>query len=301
MKRTLPTLSHGLLHLAVIGLAAIPLCATPAAGQRTIAERRAARPDGAIRIHNLVGSVEVIGWDRDTIAVTGTVREGAEPFGFHVSGGGAKLGIWPGTGEALPSELRIQVPRRSRVSVKTESADVVISEVTGSVDVSSVSGRIVVRGSPGELFLESMAGPIEAEVASRVLRARSAGADITVRGLVADAEVLSVSGNVYVMNKRVARGRFESVDGRVQYRGGIAPGSSIEFITHSGDIDVALLRNANARIAVNSYQGEVESLLQGKLVQSGGKGNRQYALTLGTGGADLVVRTFKGRVRLGYW
>jgi hypothetical protein len=284
----------------------LPLCvlllvaAAPVAAQRPIDERRAAAADGAIRIHNLAGSVRVTGWDRDTIAVTGTVREGAEPFALHVSGGNAKLGIWPGSGEALPSQLEVRVPRRSRVWIKTESADVVVHDVTGGVDVSSVSGAVEVRGAPGELFVETMAGAIDVTVDTRVLRARSAGSDITVRGRVRDAEVLSVSGTVTVENKQVERGRFESVDGSVRYRGGIGRASSVEFITHSGDIDIALLRDVSARITVSSFQGAVESLLQGRLVQSGGKGNRQYALTLGDGGADLVIRTFKGRVRLGY-
>ena len=286
-------------RLPLVGLVLL-LAAAPVAGQRPVHERRAATPDGAIRIHNLSGSVRVIGWDRDTIAVQGTAPSQGEPFALHVSGGNAKLGIWPGSGEAQPAQLEVRVPRGSRVWIKTESADVVVSAVTGSVDVSSVSGRIDVRGAPGEVFVESMAGPIELEVESRVLRARTAGADIILRGRVSDAQVLSVSGSVTVMNKQVERGRFESVDGRVRYHGGIARGSSVEFITHSGDIDIVLMRDVNARITVSSFQGSVESLLQGKLVQSGGKGNRQYALTLGTGGADLVVRTFKGSVRLGY-
>ncbi|HSJ13232.1 MAG TPA: DUF4097 family beta strand repeat-containing protein [Longimicrobiales bacterium] len=284
----------------LLGFVAL-LAGVPAAAQRPLDERRAASPDGAIRIHNLAGSVRVIGWDRDTIAVRGTVRESGEPFVLHVAGSNAKLGVWPGSGEALPSELEVRVPRRSRVWVKTESADVSIDGVTGAVDVSSVSGGIEVRGAPGEVFVESMAGAIDVAVDARVLRARTAGADIVVQGRITDAQVLSVSGAVMVENKQVERGRFESVDGSVRYRGGVARASSVEFITHSGDIDVALLRGVSARVTVSSFQGEVESLLQGKLVQSGGKGNRQYAQTLGDGGADVVIRTFKGRVRLGYW
>lgn len=283
----------------VLGLAAL-LAAAPVAAQRPIAERRAAAADGAIRIHNLAGSVRVIGWDRDSIVVRGTIGAGSEPFTMHVSGRNAKLGIWPASGEAPPAALEVHVPRRSQVWIKTESAPVLIDEVSGGLDISSVSGRIEVRGAPRELFAESMGGTIDLTVDTRVLRARTAGADIVVRGRVADAEVLSVSGNVTVENKQVTRGRFESVDGAVRYGGGIARGSIVEFITHSGAIDIALLRGSDAELTVSSFQGEVESLLQGKLIQRGGRGNRQYSLTLGRGGADIRVRTFKGQVRLGY-
>src|SRR5690606_36017566 len=51
------------------------LVAAPAAAQRKVAERLPAAPDGYVRVHNIAGSVKLIGWDRDSVAVTGTVHD----------------------------------------------------------------------------------------------------------------------------------------------------------------------------------------------------------------------------------
>ena len=285
------------LLVVALGLA---LSAAGAHAQRRIRRAVAADPAGAVRIHNLAGRVTVSGWSRDSIVVEGTVPNAADAFHLGVHGAAAKLGVWgPDDGSVGGAELSVRVPSGSRVWIKTAAADVVVRDVLGGVDVASVSGGIDVRGSPAEVYLESLAGTVVAEVNTRMLRARTAGGDIEVRGYVDDAQAYTVSGRISIMNKRVARGRFESVDGGIRYRGGMARGSSIEFITHDGDIDVFFPASLDAEIRVSSYRGSVENTLGGTLAPvPGGAGARDQSLVLGDGGAEVVIRTFRGTVRL---
>lgn len=283
------------LPLAIGLLCGLPLAVS---AQRTVNEVRPAAPDGAVRINNPAGRVRVTGWERDSIAVTGTVAAGGVPFQLHVSGASAKLGLWSEEAQAPAAVLEVRVPARSRVWVRTATADVTIGDLRGSVDVSTVAGRIDVRGQPADLYLESMGGPIDVEVDSKVLRARTAGSDITIRGRIADAEAYTVTGVISILNKQVERGRFESVDGGVRYRGGFAPTSTVEFVTHGGDIDVTLPGSLAADISISSFQGKVSSEL-GKLVRrTAAAQSASYALSLGGGGAEINIRTFKGAVRL---
>lgn len=276
------------------------LLALPSAAvaQKPINEVRPAAPDGAVRIQNLAGSVRVTGWDRDSIAVSGTVAGGGAPFVLHVAGANAKLGIFP-DGDAAPiARLEVRVPAGSRVWLKTSSADVAVRGVRGGVDVSTVSGRIEVYDQPAELYAESMGGEVEVEVETRLLRVRTAGSNITIRGRVTDAEAYTVSGLITILNKQVERGRFESVDGGIRYTGGVARISAVEFVTHAGDIDLALPASLAADVRINSFQGTVKSEL-GKLVRNtGSKQGGEYSLTLNGGGAEVIIRTFKGGVWL---
>lgn len=271
----------------------------PAAGhaQRPARQAQPAAASGAIRIVNPAGSVTVTGWDRDSIAVESAGPGKPE---LYVSGANAKVGFWGGDEDTAPAvALEVRVPAGSRVWVKTVTADVIVRAVGGGVDVSSVSGRIEVRGSPAEAYLESMGGAVVAEVETRLLRARTAGGDIEVRGRVMDAQVYTVSGRVDVVNKEVERGRFESVDGGIRYRGGVGRASSVEFVTHSGPIDIALPAGIDADIRISSFQGEVDNQLGGRMETVGGKlRSREAQLTLGRGGRELIVRTFKGAVTL---
>lgn len=290
MRSTIP------LFLA-LGLA---LSAADAHAQRRVRQTVAADPAGAVRIHNLAGQVTVSGWDHDSIAVEGTVPNAPDAFHLGVHGAAAKLGVWgPEDGSVGEAQLSVRVPAGSRVWIKTSTADVVVRDVHGGVDVASVSGRIDVRGSPSEVYLESLGGTVVAEVNTRMLRARTAGGDIEVRGYVDDAQAYTVSGRISIMNKQVARGRFESVDGGIRYRGGMARGSSIEFITHDGDIDAWFPPSLDAEIRVSSYRGSVENTLGGTLAPVPGRARgRDTSMVLGDGGAEVVFRTFRGTVRL---
>lgn len=124
-------------------------------------------------------------------------------------------------------------------------------------------------------------------------------ADVIVRAVGGGVDVSSVSGRVDVVNKEVERGRFESVDGGIRYRGGVGRASSVEFVTHSGPIDIALPAGIDADIRISSFQGEVDNQLGGRMETVGGKlRSREAQLTLGRGGRELIVRTFKGAVTL---
>ncbi|MFN2422088.1 MAG: hypothetical protein ABR527_12070, partial [Gemmatimonadota bacterium] len=90
--------------------------------QTPIRASRATAPDGvSLRIMNLEGSVRVTGWDRDSIAVSGTLAGGARPNAFYLAGNdggtGFKLGIEVGVdGRPLSAaSLDVRVPRESRV------------------------------------------------------------------------------------------------------------------------------------------------------------------------------------------
>jgi DUF4097 and DUF4098 domain-containing protein YvlB len=163
------------------------------------------------------------------------------------------------------------------------------------VDVSTVSGRIDVRGEPAEVYAESMGGAVELELDTRLLRARTAGSNITIRGRVADAEAYTVSGVVDILNKQVTRGRFESVDGGIRYRGGVSPASAVEFVTHGGSVELAMPAAVAADVRISSFQGEVTSEL-GRLVRtSSGRGGDEYQITLGGGGAEVIIRVTRPR------
>jgi len=267
-----------------------------ARGQQRTDQVRPASPVGAVRIQNLAGSVRVAGWDRDSIAVTGSVTGKGSPVQLHVAGANAK--VWVEESAAAVAHLEIRVPARARVWIRTGEADVSVTGVRGGVDVTTVSGSIDVRGQPSELYAESMGGPVAVEVDTRLLRVRTAGSDITISGRVADAEAYTVSGLITITNKQVERGRFESVDGGIRYRGGIARTSSVEFVSHAGDIELALPASLDADVRISSFQGTVKSEL-GKLVRSpAASTGAEYTLTLGGGGAEVIIRTFKGAVRL---
>lgn len=275
-------------------------CAAPAAAQRKVQERFAVPPDGPVRIQNIAGSVKVTGWQHDSIVVMGMVYDPpGERFKVFRGEGGVKIAVWDALSEKVPpSQLEIYVPARSHVWVRTASSAIAVGGVTGGVDVNSVSGIIDIAGSPRELFAESMSGELVLDVRTAVLRAKTLTGAIRMRGAITDASATSVGGNITVEGA-VERGRFEAVDGDVRYIGAPARTASLDFVNHAGAVELLLPATAAADFVVSTHEGALDNEFRVVMRTVGSKlKGSEFHFALGSGGARVNVRTFRGRVTI---
>ena len=273
--------------------------AMTAAAQRKVDVRLHAQPDGFVRINNIAGTVKLVGWDRDSIAVSGTVHDTpTERFQVQQGAGGVTIGLWDTTVErAEPSHITVSVPSSSQVWIRTGSAEVYAGGLSGTLDVNSVGGEIHVEGAPVSVFAESMTGRVVLDVRSPVARAKTVTGHILVRGAITDANVTSVSGNVLIEDAAVDRGSFGSVDGELRMVGDVRRGAALDFVTHSGAVEFLLPAAASAEFRVSTYEGGLRNEFDVPVHTSASKikGSEQRFL-LGSGGARINVRTFRGRV-----
>jgi DUF4097 and DUF4098 domain-containing protein YvlB len=199
----------------------------------------------------------------------------------------------------VPSQLELFVPARSHVAIKTATATASVTGVTGGVDVASSTGAIEVSGSPREVIAESLSGRVTTDVRSRVARIRTASGVVTMRGAVTDASVVTVSGPVLVETGDIERGRFESIDGDIRFRGDVVRLASLDFVNHAGAIELILPPQVGAEISVSTFEGTTENALgvTPHRVVTKGKGTEE-TFTLAGGGAYITIRSFKGAVIL---
>lgn len=282
---------------------ALLLFAGSASAQRKIDERRAVVPNGFVRIFTLSGSVTVIGWDKDSLAVTGTVWEpSGDRFAIGVTPKGAKLGLWSDTDQKIkPSDITVHVPRLSQVWVKTTDASIRISDVTGGLDLFSVGGSIEIAGAPAEVYAETMAGQIGLHANTASARLKTAAGALQVSGSISDLTAVTVSGPINAASVTFARARLESVDGNIRYTGMLSAGSSLEVTNHAGAIDMLLPRAVAASFSVSLYAGEMRDAFGiGRKLRSG-KGTKARELKFSLGklpAAYVTLKSFKGRVEL---
>ena len=282
----------------LLAVGALLLCAPGLDGQQQIDRRLALSPDPYIRVTVMSGSVRVIGWDRDSIAVTGSI-EGEAEFIFGGGADGAKLAVWPEyDGTADPAYLEIHVPSRSTVWIKTEDADIEVVEVA-SIDAYSVTGRIEVLGEVRQLYAESMGGDLEISASGPSIRAKSAGGSIAYRGMAVELDLSTVSGDISVIAPPVDRGRFESLNGAIWFEGGVGRGGSLDFHTHDGMIELRLAEAISADFEITSVEGKIRNdFHSGGLDERTGRRGRELSFVNGSGGARVTVQTFRGTVVL---
>jgi hypothetical protein len=291
-------LAYGRLVIGCFIVGTVFLAPGSLVAQTSIRAGRATAPEGvSLRIMNLEGSIRVTGWDRDSIAVSGTLAGGARPNAFYLAGNdggtGFKLGIEVGIdGRPLSAAaLDVRVPRESRVWVKSNGASIEAADVRGGLDLYSVSGPVQVAGSVEQLSVESMDGDVEVTASAGWLRVKTADGRVGLAGSADDAAVSSVSGPIVIEGGRYARARFESVTGGVEFRGALTGAGSYSFETHSGPVTLRLEPDADATVSVTTFGGDVRSDF-GPAPESG------RPVRLGDGAATVTVRTFRGAVAL---
>jgi len=280
-------------------LAGSLLIASPLAAQKKIERRIPLGMEGAFRVMNMVGSVVIHGWNKDTVLVRGTLAPGDQ---FYAGGGytGAKMFIESANEhDPKPTNLEIWVPARIRLWVKTATANIEVQGVDGGLDLYTVSATIDVTGSPRELNAEAIDGDIHIAGSPTWLRAKSASGAITFRGGSSDAGISTVSGPVKIEGGVFERTKVETVTGNVSFNGRLDRSGTFDFDTHSGSIDIAVPDKTSASFSVASIAGTITNNVS-RTIPSPGRFGRGSELTteIFDGGAKVSVRTFKGPVTL---
>jgi DUF4097 and DUF4098 domain-containing protein YvlB len=279
--------------------AAILFVSSPAVAQKKIDRKLPLGMEGAIRIVNMVGSVVVHGWDKDTVMVRGSLATGDN---FFMGGGytGAKMFVESANDrDPKPARLEVWVPARARLWVKTATANIDVSDVTGGLDLYVVSGTIDVTGNPRELNAEAIDGDIHIAGSPPWVRAKSASGTIVFQGASSDAAFSTVSGAVKVDGGVFERTKIETVTGNIIFSGRLDRSGAFDFDTHSGTIDIAIPDKTAASFSVVTIAGSITNNLS-KNSPIPGRFGRGAELTMDAsgGGAKVSVRTFKGPVTL---
>ena len=285
------------MRIAALWLALSVADAVPASAQMKVDQKFATVSAGFVRIFLLTGSVNVQGWDRDSIWIRGTVFEPpGEKLVIAPGAQGSKIALW-GADESKvkPSQLTIYVPKRSQVWIKTQSASAVVNGIEGGVDINTISGEVTADGKPRELYVESMGGKLNLNVRTRSIRAKTGSGDIVARGIADELILTTVSGRIWAMETRSTQTRVESIDGDIFYSGDLSMPGRLELINHSGAIEIAVGPLASAQFAITTIDGSVRDEYGMKGKASMGKGSKQYYYEIAQNPAlEVEIRNFKG-------
>ena len=270
-----------------------------AAAQRSqplpVLRARHLAPTADVKVFQVAGSISLVGWDRDSIVVRGRVSRGDQ---FYLAGGDSsvKFGVEhrSGTGDPSPCDLVVYLPRRVHIALKTVTANVSASDVSGWFY--SVSGNFHLSGSATSLDAQTMSGNLDVDITSPWVRARTGSGHLLLRGAPQDVDVATVSGRLDFAAAGVLRAQVVSVSGDIYYVGTPARGSIADFSTHSGAVEFQLPPSASGVFTLSSVSGPIENGFRS--VRPAGSPTQGLRITLGRGDSQVMVRTFKGAIRL---
>lgn len=288
-------------------LASLLLLPALAGAQQKVDIRRAATPDVSVRLSGAFASLRIVAWPVDSIALTGAVGAGNSvqggPLNFTGPVKGMKFFV-EGTSDAnvAANRLELRVPRNARVWVKTGSADVDCEGVGGGLDINIIGGSVRVTGKPRELLVEAMDGGITFRGFSDYARLKTATGNIVLdQAGGEDLSLVTVSGAIQAANgqRTFQRLRMESVTGPITYAGIIPEHADVRVDSHSGAIELRLLKGSGVEVDAATMTGTIENAWTSRRPIAGREGRgMELATSSGTGSARIQVRSFKGNVRL---
>jgi len=283
-------------------LSALVMAASLAHADKNVAERLAADPHGDVEINNVAGSIELQGWDKAQVEVTGTA--GSDVDRVSVSGDPGHIivqvvtrqnRLWGSDGSA---RLVVRVPAKSSVAATLVSADFKVSGLLGDLKLQTVSGEA--KGDVGgDLRAGSVSGDIRLSAKSaKSITVKTVSGDITLSGGGGETDVTTVSGTITVDEGAQTRAHFKSVSGDVTAKLAMASDAQIDGQSVSGNINITFAAVPSADFEVQTFSGDIENCFGPKPVEPGHGPGSRLAFKHGDGNARVQISTKSGDVRL---
>jgi Putative adhesin len=266
-------------------------------------EHRAATPQGAVEIDNVAGMIDVQGWDKSEVTVTGTIGKDVERV--EVTGEGNRTSIrvilpeghhWGmRDGEA---HLVIHVPANSSITAALVSSDLKVSAVHGALELRTVSGNISGEGG-GDVRANAVSGDIHlTALAAKMIEVKSISGNIVLTGGNAEVEATTVSGDVHVTLGTVSRARFKTVSGELSAALSAGVNAQIEGESVSGDVKLDFASAPAADFDIQTISGDIDNCFGPKPTESRRGAGARLSFKTGDSSARVRVSSHSGDVRL---
>jgi len=262
-----------------------------------------AAADGTVSISNVAGSVEVQGWSRDQVEVTGELGDDVEELIFERDGDEIKIKV-KSTRKHLrdvDADLVIKVPLGSSLEVNTVSAEIDVTEVTGEQSLESVSGDITTEAHTSDIDVDSVSGDLEIEGDHRSMRARlsSVSGDIDTDNMAGEIGVESVTGDLVIVNGVFDRASLGTVNGDIVFRAQLLDNGRLDVETVNGDVDIEFAGDVSARFDIETFNGDIRNCFGPDAVRVDNYApGYELKFTEGSGSGRVSIETLNGDLRL---
>lgn len=275
----------------------LPLAAQAAT---RVDERHPLAAGGRVEISNIAGKVTVRGWDRNEVALSGSMADGLRLQQDKSANRVRWEVIYPRNGNSGGATLELRVPRSVDVQLGTVSADIDVAEVDlRRLQANAVSGDIAAAGRSTDASLATVSGSIRSQVQTPRLSLRAVSGSIQAGGGAAgEVSAETVSGSIRLDAVRVQRLQAEAVSGSLTVAAaGLAPGGRVSLQTVSGSIALRLPAKVSAQLAVKTFSGDIQSDA-GQVERPRYGPGRSLDTRLGGGDGDISINAHSGNVRV---
>ena len=286
-------------HAALLFACALPLAAF--ADNDSVDRKVAANANGEVVISNVSGTIDVRGWDRNEVQVTGHLGEDVERLDVETSGGRTvvKVILPRGNSHDGDADIEVSVPRNSSVEVSAVSADVSSRGVLGTQRLKSVSGEVTADITGDESEVRSVSGDVTVRGTGKPVRLRvsSVSGNLDLTNVAGSLDLVTVSGDANVQMGDTSDVRGRTTSGTLEVRGKLTRDGRVDVEGVSGDIILRLSAPGGLSTEIESFSGDINGCLADNVerVSKYGPGKRLNIRTV-EAGARVRAKTLSGDI-----
>ncbi len=268
--------------------------------RETVDVSREVAADARISINNISGLVEVTGWDRKEVRITGWLDDEIEEL--RVEGDAQDLEIevkYPRRSGSfhVDAELEIKVPAGCQLHASTVNADIDVTGLAGEVTLTTVNGDIDIEGSPKRLKLQSVSGDFALDIDSPRAEISTVSGDLDISGPCKRLRLESVSGDIDVTAGPLSELEANTVSGDIEFAGTLEEDADVELNSQSGTIVFYMPAGFGAEFSVNTFSGDIDSEFGDRPERkSRFVPGEELEFKVGSGQGSVDINTFSGDV-----
>jgi DUF4097 and DUF4098 domain-containing protein YvlB len=264
---------------------------------------------GKLNVENFNGSVEVTGWDQNTVDVSGTKYAGSQDLlqaiKIDVSsvGNGVQIKTVRPQGEHrnMGAKYVIRVPRRIVIeNVASSNGSLRVEDVEGDAHLSTSNGSVHLARIRGNVDAHSTNGGVEVDDVNGSMSFRTSNGSVHAENSTGAFQAETSNGSVHVHLRDTEAGhpiKLATSNGGGDLQLDSPRQNDVVATTSNGPVTVRLPTGFNASLhaatnSTGSVRSDFEILTRGELSRHRIEG------TIGSGGPKIDLTTSNGNIRL---
>jgi DUF4097 and DUF4098 domain-containing protein YvlB len=266
-------------------------------------------PGGRVSIENFNGSVEISGWEQNSVEVNGT-KYGSEKSLLE----SIRIEVRSESGAVQirterPSEhfgssgarYRLRVPRKAQLdAIVSTNGSLRIEDIEGMARLRTSNGAIRVSRIHGEVDARTTNGSIELSSVEGNVNVHTSNGSVHAEASHGSFEAVTSNGSIHASLTEPTNGwpvRLHTSNSRIDLRVNAAKLPDIKAETGNGSIEVHLPQAVNARLRASTTHSHISTDFD-VTVQGGFRSDNELEGTIGQGGPLLELITHNGGIKV---
>ena len=267
-------------------------------------------PDGDLEVSITSGQLEIRGWNKDQVKLTGDFSGDDDRLVFKRSGKNIKLELrdensgWWGRGSHSNVDFVMFAPFNSDLEIDGTSLRIEVAKISGNLDINSISGSVSIDGDTkgsGDIRadIETVSGDIDIENASGMIRLRTVSGDINTDVAASTFDAKSVSGDIEGAIGATEYASLLSVSGDIDVELRLKTDGRIEGQTVSGNLELKFNDRVNADFELNTGPGgNISNRVSDDKPDDNNRWGQELNFTINDGDGSVNLETMSGTIKL---